>query len=507
MRDGVRAEYAARTARVQAALDTANQALMEERLSKADMSVQLAALRSERRAYQATMSDAETRIAAAFSDLRAREEALAQAAIEKRDLERQLARLDERLAAAGLSRPSGPSSAEDEAATGPVVDLAATVAMVAPVVSVDGPTPVVTVGEPTPVVTAGEPAVVIAGEEQVPLEAVGKADADAVDEGRTDVAAAAPGRTDAREPVTSEPAVPEGVPSEPVTSEPVLSEAAPSEATPSEPVTPEPLQSEPAARKTRPVARIAPDVAAAIAERLRSARERALSEAPVVRDDGPPATLPPVAPWSVALPPPDPEPEPGPSPEITADPGPQAPSKPRKARRPGVARISRATPAVDPEGAPPATRPGTFASPPQEDEGSGPTDTPPAPKLVPDRMDSPEFAEAAALPVAPLEPVSEPRPVPVVRRAAPVPVVDAPEGVAPEPFDPIANLPPRSTDPARATFQFPTIPVPVQDDEDDLDPDDRDRRVASLARRLLALRSRGRVEDDDATPPAKSGSS
>jgi hypothetical protein len=503
MRDGVRAEYAARTARVQAALDTANQALMEERLSKADMSVQLAALRSERRAYQATMSDAETRIAAAFSDLRAREEALAQAAIEKRDLERQLARLDERLAAAGLSRPSGPSTAEDEAETRPVVDLTATVAVVAPVVTVDGPTPLVTVGEPTPVVTVGRPEAVVPGEEQVPLDAVAEtADPAAADEGRMDTAVAAPGRTDAPEPVTSEPATPEVV-----LSEPVLSEPAPSEPVQPEPAPSEPVSSEPAARKTRPVARIAPDVAAAIAERLRSARERALSEAPVVRDDGPPAMLPPVAPWSVALPPPEPDPEPDPSPGIAVEPGPQAPSKPRKARRPGVARISRATPAADPEAAPPATRPGTFASPPQANDGSAPPDTPPAPKLVPDRMDSPELTGVAVLPVAPLDPVSEPRPVPVVRRAAPVPVVDGPDGATPEPFDPIANLPPRSTDPARATFQFPTIPVPVQDDEDDLDPDDRDRRVASLARRLLALRSRGRVEDDDGTPPAMSGSS
>ncbi|HUG62451.1 MAG TPA: hypothetical protein VMP03_11425, partial [Methylomirabilota bacterium] len=96
LRDGVRAEYAARTARVESALATANRALTDERIAKADMSVQLAALWTERRGYEASLAEAEARVTATFAELREREERLARALAENRDLERRLSRIEER---------------------------------------------------------------------------------------------------------------------------------------------------------------------------------------------------------------------------------------------------------------------------------------------------------------------------------------------------------------------------------------------------------------------------
>ena len=154
LRDGVRAEYAARTARVQAALEAANQSLVAERLTKADMAVQLSALRSERRAYQATMSEAEDRITAAFADLREREESLARAAMEKRELERQLTRLSEKLAEAEARTVEGerwangmfpsPVSAESSAPEGPAAPMGMAPAPVFPELVPSPPPPFVT---------------------------------------------------------------------------------------------------------------------------------------------------------------------------------------------------------------------------------------------------------------------------------------------------------------------------------------------------------------------------
>lgn len=98
MRDGVRADYAARCARVEAALSQARQSLSDERLVLADMQVQLTALKTERRGYEGSLEDAERRVSDAFAELRTREEALARALAEKRELDREVKRLAERLA-------------------------------------------------------------------------------------------------------------------------------------------------------------------------------------------------------------------------------------------------------------------------------------------------------------------------------------------------------------------------------------------------------------------------
>jgi hypothetical protein len=110
------------------------------------------------------------------------------------------------------------------------------------------------------------------------------------------------------------------------------------------------------------------------------------------------------------------------------------------------------------------------------------------------------------------------RPVPVVKRArrtASGPETAGTDDPAPpsravvEPFDPIANLPPRSNDPAAASYQFPSIAVPAQSPDVDLEPEERSRRVANLARRLKSLKAGPRrpADEDDGAPPAMSGSS
>jgi hypothetical protein len=519
MRDGVRAEYAARTARVQAALDAANQSLMEERLSKADMSVQLAALRSERRAYQATMSEAETRITAAFSDLRAREEALAQAAIEKRELQRQIARLEERLSTGGSARPSPGPDGEVRDTEALFPDLADDGAVVRDTETAVAPGGVQTFGAgsdadqaPVDVPTIAVPALAI--------EPVDRLDTVAV-VAPSVVATVSPEAVPVPVDVLPEPTVAEATIAQRVSAagseSATVADAAPSvederatARTPSAPQRPEPL---------KPVATIPPEVAAAIAERLRSARDMALTGPGRDRTDEPAATLPQVAPWSVTLPPPEPDAES----DRDGEPPPEPASKPRKSRRPGIARIAKSVPATVDE-KPLKARPGTFGSssaaeriePPLVSIATAePKGDAPARARGPVRMEvqpapqDPDMPDERVAADVPQDVGSEQRPVPVVRRPGGAPPPAGSGEAAPEPFDPIANLPPRSTDPARATFQFPAIAVPAQaDDDDELEPEERTRRIANLTRRLKGLRLRGPAssDSDDGAPPAASGS-
>jgi hypothetical protein len=89
-KDAVRAEYAVKTARVEADLRQVRKALIEERLARAEEQTDLYALRSEKRAFAAAIEDAERRVDEARAELRAREEALNRAAAERRELERRL---------------------------------------------------------------------------------------------------------------------------------------------------------------------------------------------------------------------------------------------------------------------------------------------------------------------------------------------------------------------------------------------------------------------------------
>jgi hypothetical protein len=264
------------------------------------------------------------------------------------------------------------------------------------------------------------------------------------------------------------------------------------------------------AQPPRPVASLPPDVAAAIADRLRLARERALTPSTGPADNPPSVSLPPVAPWSVSLPPPEPDP---PAIPLPADPERPAATA-RKGRRPGIARIGKSAPDRSTDASKPAAvRPGLV-----EARAALERYTSGAPETGEPSSGQPPPAEPPAPPVAAVDDAGK-RPVPVVKRAKRAAALSDPEAAEtaePSParrvveaFDPIANLPPRSSDPAAATYQFPSIAVPAQSPDVDLEPEERSRRVANLARRLKSLKSRSDrpADEDDGAPPARSGSS
>lgn len=89
-KDAVRAEYAARTARIEHDYVTARKALVEERLSRARDQAQVSSLSIERTDLQSSLLAAEARIEDLRSELRAREEAYAKLSADYRAQERRL---------------------------------------------------------------------------------------------------------------------------------------------------------------------------------------------------------------------------------------------------------------------------------------------------------------------------------------------------------------------------------------------------------------------------------
>ncbi|WP_181703203.1 hypothetical protein [Chthonobacter albigriseus] len=99
-RDAVRAVYAARVARAEVEARESRDALMDERLARSETETQLAAARAEKNALTTALLETEGRLSAAHETIRNREEALAQATADGRELERRAVAEASRLRAA-----------------------------------------------------------------------------------------------------------------------------------------------------------------------------------------------------------------------------------------------------------------------------------------------------------------------------------------------------------------------------------------------------------------------
>lgn len=87
-RDAVRAVYAAKVARAEVEARESRDALVEERLVRSEIESQMAAVRSEKSALATALAETEARLALAHDLIRSREEALAQANADLREMER-----------------------------------------------------------------------------------------------------------------------------------------------------------------------------------------------------------------------------------------------------------------------------------------------------------------------------------------------------------------------------------------------------------------------------------
>ena len=93
-KDAVRAEMAAQAARTEIAYARLRDELVAERVGCADEQLQLRAIAAERQAHAVARAELEERLEAARADVRNLKEQLAQAEVNRRDLERQLSRHD-----------------------------------------------------------------------------------------------------------------------------------------------------------------------------------------------------------------------------------------------------------------------------------------------------------------------------------------------------------------------------------------------------------------------------
>lgn len=101
-KDGVRAVFAARTARVEVENAFLSDRLTEERMARAEDGLQLSAARAEVQALADALRESEERLAATRDRLLDRDEAIARLTVERRDLERRFAVLAERARAAEI---------------------------------------------------------------------------------------------------------------------------------------------------------------------------------------------------------------------------------------------------------------------------------------------------------------------------------------------------------------------------------------------------------------------
>ncbi|WP_181706706.1 hypothetical protein [Chthonobacter rhizosphaerae] len=99
-KDAVRALFAARTARVEAESAMLRERLTEERMARAEESLQVSAARAEVQSLTTALRETEERFAALHAQLRDREEAVARLTVERRDLERRYSALLQRARAA-----------------------------------------------------------------------------------------------------------------------------------------------------------------------------------------------------------------------------------------------------------------------------------------------------------------------------------------------------------------------------------------------------------------------
>ncbi|WP_075215300.1 hypothetical protein [Mongoliimonas terrestris] len=101
-KDGVRAVFAARTARVEVENAYLGDRLTEERMARAEDGLQLSAARAEVQSLAEALREMEERLTATRDRLLDRDEAIARLTVERRDLERRFAALAERARAAEI---------------------------------------------------------------------------------------------------------------------------------------------------------------------------------------------------------------------------------------------------------------------------------------------------------------------------------------------------------------------------------------------------------------------
>ncbi len=568
MRDAVRAEYAARTARVEATLADVRQALSDERVASAEIALQLSALQIERRGYEAGLADAERRVSEAFEELRRSEEALARSEAQRRDLERQLVRFGERLADAE-ARASEAERLASEMRMALVAAEASAWAMADRIAARGEPSPSAGAGAP-PLAPAGPtgpitlPPAAAARSAPAPLAGSG-----AVLKAGTALTPGPDGGAGPPGPSTTTLAPPAAA----------TAEADRSDGSPAAEPAGAAAEARPAAPP--PARGLPPDVATALAERLREARRRAADERGKAAPEQPPAPeihLPVAADFTLPT-----STRPAEAPEIVPERPAEAvdaaetpsladtrlPKVPRRFPRSGspshepvvspresaggdvpfpvivprdtieeVAQekpASPGSPGFRPQPVPVVIRnqpPGRFYRPPPSSRAETPVERGPAGREdrevatdagrpggtggegPPPAGPAAAGGEDAAKAGSPGPARTRQQPVPVVHKAserepaaadrgalAVVPAVAAAgetgaeeAGVAPGAADeaPGAGEPP-APEPASGPVSFPPIAAPAAtrlQPDDDLTPEERNRRVEDLAARLRSLRSR-----------------